>query len=101
MATPLTDSINTLISYINGITEESDSTLSDAIHTLANKYEQEQIPIYNGEYMITPLAFEQTTLETQGKKLVNNMVIKEIPYYETSNLSGGTTVYIAGQVNFE
>lgn len=61
----------------------------------------ESVPIYDGNYEITPLAFQRTVLETEGKKMASNVVCKEIPYYETSNLSGGTTVYIAGKIEFE
>ena len=38
MATPLTDSINALTTYANEVTGASDTTLSDAVHTLANGY---------------------------------------------------------------
>lgn len=60
----------------------------------------ESVPIYDGNYEVTPLAFERTILNTKDKKMENNVVVKEIPYYETSNPSGGNTVYIAGQVEF-
>lgn len=60
----------------------------------------EVIPIYEGNYNILPLAFQETILQTKNKKLINNIIIREIPYYETSNPSGGNTVYIAGQVEF-
>lgn len=59
------------------------------------------IPIYRGSYEVTPLAFEKTTLYTDGRLMIADVVVKEVPYYETSNLSGGTTVYIAGQIDFE
>ena len=38
MATPLTDSINALTTYANEVTRASDTTLSDAVHTLASGY---------------------------------------------------------------
>ena len=38
MSTPLTDSINALTAYANEVTGASDTTLSDAVHTLANGY---------------------------------------------------------------
>ena len=38
MATPLTDAINALITYANSVTGASDTTLSDAVHTLADGY---------------------------------------------------------------
>lgn len=38
MTTPLTDSINALTTYANEVTGASDTTLSDAVHTLASGY---------------------------------------------------------------
>lgn len=40
MSTPLTDGINALTTYANEVTGASDTTLSDAVHTLANGYGQ-------------------------------------------------------------
>jgi hypothetical protein len=40
MSTPLTDKINALTAYANGVTGESDTTLSEAVHTLADGYGQ-------------------------------------------------------------
>lgn len=40
MSTPLTDSINALTTYANEVTGASDTTLSDAVHTLASGYGQ-------------------------------------------------------------
>lgn len=60
----------------------------------------ETIPLYEGDYEVLPLAFEETVLPTKDKKLIEDIVVKEIPYYETSNTSGGNTVYIAGHVEF-
>lgn len=40
MSTPLTDSINALTTYANGVTGASDTTLSDAVRTLASGYGQ-------------------------------------------------------------
>lgn len=38
MSTPLTDSINALTAYANEATGQSDTNLSDAVHTLASGY---------------------------------------------------------------
>lgn len=57
-------------------------------------------PVYDGDYNVTPLAFQEVTLKTKDKKLIEDIVVKEIPYYETTNPSGGNTVYIAGQIEF-
>lgn len=52
---------------------------------------------YKGEYVVTPLAFEETILETTDKVMKDDVTVLEIPYFETSNLKG-TTVYIANQI---
>lgn len=49
---------------------------------------------YSGEYIITPLAFEQTTLETTGKLMRDDVTVLEIPYYRSSNPHGGDTIFI-------
>ena len=52
------------------------------------------LPYYTGDYVVTP-TMEQQSLNTKDKILTNNVTVKKIPMYETTNLSGGTTVYIA------
>lgn len=53
---------------------------------------------YNGNYKVSPKAFEEQTLQTTNKLLGEDVIITEVPYYETSNTSNGTTVYIAKEV---
>ena len=48
---------------------------------------------YGGEYTVTPQNAEQI-LETQNRYLDDNIVVKEVPYHEVRNESGGTTVTI-------
>lgn len=52
---------------------------------------------YEGDYTVTPKAHEATILPTTGKTMTNDVTVIEIPYYETSNVSG-STVYIANEV---
>ena len=49
--------------------------------------------IYDGDYIVTPKANEEVVLETSNKLLTDDITVLEIPYYETSNVSG-YTVYI-------
>lgn len=51
---------------------------------------------YTGAYEVTPLPFEAQTLRTKNKLMGDDVVVLEIPYFETSNVSG-TTVYIGGE----
>ena len=52
---------------------------------------------YTGEYEVTPKAYIEQELETQNKVLTKNIKVKEIPYFETSNIYGDT-VYIGSEV---
>lgn len=54
-------------------------------------------PMYTGDYVVTPLAGEETILPTQDKALQNNVTVLEIPYYEVSNASG-QTIYIGTEI---
>lgn len=53
--------------------------------------------VYSGEYVVTPSSSEQT-LETASLLMEDDVTVKEIPYYDVSNTSGGSTVYIGTEV---
>lgn len=53
-----------------------------------------ELPPYTGETIVTPKAFQSTTLQTAYKSVYENITVLEIPYNEVSNPSGGTTVSI-------
>ncbi len=52
-------------------------------------------PEYSGSYEVTPTVYEQY-LATRECVLANDITVHKIPYYETSNLSGGYTAIIGG-----
>lgn len=52
---------------------------------------------YEGDYIVTPKV-EQQTLDTKGAIMGDDLTILAIPYFETSNNSGGNTVYIAKEI---
>ena len=52
------------------------------------------LPTYDGSYVITPLPFAETILATSDKRMTGDVTVEEIPYYETTNDSGGYTVII-------
>lgn len=52
---------------------------------------------YLGEYDVTPKV-EAQVMPCAGKKMLKNVDIKAIPFFETSNETG-TTVYIAAEVD--
>ena len=53
--------------------------------------------IYNGDYTVVP-DFEGTVLNTRGKVMRNDVTVDPILVSRTTNLSGGTTVYIGGVI---
>ena len=48
---------------------------------------------YTGDYVVTPSTEEQT-LNTKNHMMNDNVLVEEIPYFETTNESGGYTVII-------
>lgn len=53
---------------------------------------------YQGPYEVTPRAFNSVVLPTNDKTMTDDVTVFEIPYWETSNLFDGKTVYIANEV---
>lgn len=53
--------------------------------------------LYEGDYTVIPRVVEQT-MPTKNRVLVEDMKIKEIPFFNVSNTSGGSTVYIGNEV---
>lgn len=53
--------------------------------------------VYEGEYIITPETASQR-LPTAHKRMQDDLTVLAIPYYETTNETGGNTVYIGMEV---
>lgn len=53
---------------------------------------------YTGQYVVIPKANDETILQTKNKSMSDNVTVKEIPYYSTSNPQGGNTIYIGTEV---
>ena len=53
---------------------------------------------YTGDYTVTPQAHEDVVLETNGKRMTDDVTVFRVPYFETSNIYGNT-VYIASEVD--
>ena len=52
------------------------------------------VPQYEGEYVVTPLAANNVVLETKDKMCNDDITVLKIPTYQTHNESG-ITFYIA------
>ena len=56
------------------------------------------LELYGGPYEVTPKAWEEQVLETEGKLMADDVTVFRVPYYETSNLFDGKTAYIAEEI---
>ena len=52
------------------------------------------IPLYEGEYSITPKVASDVVLPTNGKKMQQDVIVLKIPQFEVSNESSGKTLII-------
>ena len=52
-----------------------------------------KLPIYEGDYEVTPRKVEQILL-TKNKSMSDNVTVFSIPYAEVSNIGGGLTATI-------
>lgn len=53
--------------------------------------------LFEGEYSVTPETYEQV-IPTAFKRMKDDLTVFAIPYYETTNETGGNTVYIGMEV---
>lgn len=58
------------------------------------QYSEQDIPYYEGPYEVTPHTKNEQVLNTANKQLTDDIMVFKIPYFETTNLSNGYTVYI-------
>lgn len=86
---------NSVSKYVDVQFEESDSEFEAVFGEI------QMIPIdvfpYEGEYKVTPTV-DGKVLKTKDKLMVDDLTVKPIPYFDTSNTAGGRTIYIADEV---
>ena len=58
------------------------------------RIQPEGIELYDGDTVVKPKANEQTVLSTAQKLVEDDITVLEIPYFQTTNSTGGNTVYI-------
>lgn len=49
------------------------------------------LPIYDGDYAVSP-DLKSKKLDTAGKAMRNDLIVKEIPFWKVDNLSGSTII---------
>lgn len=53
---------------------------------------------YDGPYEVTPRAHNEVILPTRDLFMADDVTVRRVPYYETSNLFDGKTAYIAEEI---
>lgn len=87
---------------------QNDRSFFTDLHTDSHKIDTEfsefqeisvidEIEAYDGPYVVTP-AIDSQVLSTAQKRMIDNMTVKAIPYFQTSNPQMGETVYIGSEV---
>lgn len=74
--------------------ELKDNEIEFDMSNVISLYDGEE---YKGNYEVTPQVTSQI-LKTKNKVMMQDMTIKEIPYYEVGNLANGNTVYIGKEL---
>lgn len=101
----MTGSLNVIDGTIRGTLSSTKHEISGALSN-SNQVISGRIDIasmdsketYDGDYVVVPKINVDQTLETKDKVMEDDVLVLKIPYYETSNEAGGTTVYIAMEI---
>ena len=81
--------------YTLRVPEVDDSDNGKILQVVDGEWAAAELPVYDGQYEVTPLADAAVTLETQSTFLDQDIVVREVPYQAVSNAAGGETVSIA------
>lgn len=82
-------------SFLPAVTEKDNGKVLQVVNGI---WAAAELKTYQGNYSVTPAPYDKQTLQTDGLLMTDDVTIHEIPYYETSNTSDGTTVYIGKEV---
>lgn len=78
-------------SSLPAVTEEDNGKI---LVVKDGKWEKDNLPTYDGSFVVTPSADNDQTLLTSGKYNESDIKVEKIPYAEVSNPAGGVTVII-------
>ena len=80
-----------------GLPEVSESDDGKVLMVVGGQWAAANLPVYSGSYEATPTA-AGFAMRTAGAYMEKDVTVNAIPYFETSNTSGGNTIYIASEV---
>ena len=79
---------------VDGLPDVSDADEGKILRVTGGEWAVVDLPVYSGDYAVTPKADEGTTLPTAQKYMTRDVNVSKIPYYEVDNAAGGSTIYI-------
>lgn len=88
----LTGTLSEVNGQVTGVLSSQNETIKGSLSLVSIG---EDFPTYDGETIVIPRAYDDIVLATAGTLVETDIVVLNVPMYETSNLAGGTTVYIA------
>lgn len=88
------DGILSVLEFNTGSLSVSEFDAESAIGTAFH----ETWPVYSGTTTVVPKMDEEQTLSTAGKVVVDDITVTKVPFYEVTNQTGGTTCYIAMEI---
>nr|DAV10704.1 MAG TPA: hypothetical protein [Caudoviricetes sp.] len=77
--------------------KESDCKMNVEFQSFQQVSGNKDVDYYDGDYIVVPKPHEQI-LATNQKYLTEDVTIKEIPFFEVSNIEGGQTVIIGKEL---
>lgn len=85
---------------MGGISEEvSLSGMISGVGELSGKISvAKEYAVYDGAYEIVPKVSQTQTLPTGNRILKQDIIVREIPFYEAKNESDGMTAYIGKDI---
>ena len=87
----------TLTPLASLVGEISDTPEAESLEGSLTVYTPITDSVFKGPYEVIPKVDEEQELPTADKMLSENILVKEIPFYKTSNEIGGYTIYIGGE----
>ena len=75
------------------------SDFEDVGMSIGAEYSMTEGDPYEGAYEVTPKAWKEQILPTKDKIMAEDVTVFKVPYYETSNIFDGLTVFIAEDTN--
>lgn len=95
--------MNLLVTFSESNDVELDVVFSESDQSIDADFGEIQtvnlssMPVYKGDYSVTPKVSGQT-MQTKGMAMLEDVTIHPIPFFNVSNTSGGDTVYIAKEM---